>query len=94
MVEVTSGDCVVVRDRTSGVERRVNLSSVRAPRVGTRDRAPEPWGLEAKEFLRCVSNLSGWVEKSYCGADARGTVDTLTGLCPPGPTFRLPRLLS
>lgn len=38
----------------AGVERRVNLSSVRAPRMGSRDRQPEPWAVEAKEFLRCV----------------------------------------
>ena len=50
--EIVSGDCVVVKDKASGVERRVNLSSIRAPRVGGRDRAPEPWALEAKEFLR------------------------------------------
>eukprot|EP00887_Chlorella_sp_A99_P001577 scaffold8.g1577.t1 len=52
VAEVVSGDCLVVRDKASSAERRVNLSSVRAPRVGTRDRAPEPWALEAKEFLR------------------------------------------
>lgn len=38
----------------AGVERRVNLSSIRTPRMGARDRAPEPWAQEAKEFLRCV----------------------------------------
>lgn len=43
------------RPAPSGVERRVNLSSIRAPRMGTRDRAPEPWAVEAKEFLRCVA---------------------------------------
>lgn len=36
------------------MERRVNLSSIRAPRMGTRERAPEPWAVEAKEFLRWV----------------------------------------
>lgn len=50
--EIASGDCVVVRDRASGVERRVTLSSIRAPRGPTRDRAAEPWAAEAKEFLR------------------------------------------
>jgi len=43
------------RPPPTGVERRVNLSSIRAPRMGTRDRAPEPWAVEAKEFLRCVA---------------------------------------
>jgi hypothetical protein len=31
---------------------RLLLCSVRAPRAGGRDRAPEPHGLEAREFLR------------------------------------------
>lgn len=52
VAEVVSGDCVIVRDAASGVERRINLSSVRAPRVGTRDRAHEPYAVEAKDFLR------------------------------------------
>lgn len=30
------------------------LSSIRTPRMGGRDRQPEPWALEAKEFLRWV----------------------------------------
>jgi hypothetical protein len=30
------------------------LSSIRAPRMGTRDRQPEPWAVEGKEFLRWV----------------------------------------
>ena len=50
--EVVSGDVVVVRDSSSDEERRVHLSSIRAPRMGTRDRQPDPWALEAKEFLR------------------------------------------
>ena len=50
--EVVSGDCLMVMDRTSGIERRVMLSSIRAPKCATRDRAAEPWGVEAKEFLR------------------------------------------
>ncbi|KAI3435969.1 hypothetical protein D9Q98_002027 [Chlorella vulgaris] len=52
VLEVTSGDCVIVKDKASGVERRVVLSSIRAPRMGTRDRQPEPWAVEGKEFLR------------------------------------------
>ena len=55
--EIVSGDCLVVRDAAGAgpsAERRINLSSIRAPRMGTRDRAPEPWAVEAKEFLRCV----------------------------------------
>lgn len=43
----------------AGVERRVNLSSIRAPRMGGRDRQPEPWAVEAKEFLRWVGQQAG-----------------------------------
>eukprot|EP00850_Spirogloea_muscicola_P016978 SM000141S00922 [mRNA] locus=s141:240772:249829:- [translate_table: standard] len=59
VIEVVSGDCLVVLD--SGVpptsplaERRVNLSSIRAKRMGNprRDEKPEPYAREAKEFLR------------------------------------------
>ncbi len=53
VVEVVSGDTLVVKDiNGGGVERRFSLSSVRAPRAGGRDRAPEPYGLEAREFMR------------------------------------------
>lgn len=52
VVEVVSGDCVVVKDATSGQERRVNFSSLMAPRMGTRERQPDDWAVEAKEFLR------------------------------------------
>lgn len=52
VAEIVSGDCLVVKDKTSGLERRINLSSIRAPRMGTRDRQPEPYATEAKEFLR------------------------------------------
>ena len=53
-----SGDVVVVAHIATGAERRVNLSSIRAPRLGNerRGQRPEPWAVEAKEFLRqrCV----------------------------------------
>ncbi len=52
VVEIISGDCLVVREDGSGVERRLTLSSIRAPRPPARDRAGEPYGAEAKEFLR------------------------------------------
>ncbi|KAF8068404.1 elongation factor G [Scenedesmus sp. PABB004] len=52
VVEVVSGDTMVIKDVNAGVERRVSLSSIRAPRAGGRDRAPEPHGLDAREFLR------------------------------------------
>ena len=43
---------LVIKDSTSGAERRVTLSSIRAPRPARRDEKPEPYGTEAKEFLR------------------------------------------
>lgn len=36
----------------AGAERRITLSSIRAPRVGRRDEKPEPWAQEARELLR------------------------------------------
>ncbi len=45
----------------TGVERRVTLSSIRAPKSGGRDRAGEPLARESKEFLR--QRLIG---KPYC----------------------------
>lgn len=50
--EIVSGDVILVRDASNGIERRVTLSSIRAPRLGSRDRPSEPWAAEAKEFLR------------------------------------------
>jgi hypothetical protein len=70
LVEVASGDCVVVRD-AAGKEHRLNLSSLRAPRMGRRGDIPEPWASEAKEFLR-----------SRCHGDA-GAALVLPGACGP-----------
>lgn len=59
IVEVVSGDCVVVADDSIPygsplAERRVNLSSIRCPKMGNprRDEKPAPYAREAKEFLR------------------------------------------
>ncbi|GFR42157.1 hypothetical protein Agub_g3009 [Astrephomene gubernaculifera] len=52
VIEIVSGDCVVVKDAANGAERRVNLSSIRAPRPPARERSGEPWASEAREFLR------------------------------------------
>ncbi|CAL0327720.1 unnamed protein product [Lupinus luteus] len=59
VVEVVSGDCVIVADDSIPfgsplAERRVNLSSIRSPRIGNprRDEKPAPYAREAKEFLR------------------------------------------
>ncbi|XP_074569657.1 ribonuclease TUDOR 2-like isoform X1 [Curcuma longa] len=59
VVEVVSGDCIIVADDAVPygsplAERRVNLSSIRAPKMGNprRDEKPAPYAREAKEFLR------------------------------------------
>ncbi|KAM0934780.1 putative micrococcal nuclease [Dioscorea sansibarensis] len=62
VVEVVSGDCIIVVDDATSAERRVNLSSIRAPRLGRRDEnleglKPEElrervFAREAKDFLR------------------------------------------
>ncbi|XP_073013136.1 ribonuclease TUDOR 1-like [Typha latifolia] len=59
VVEVVSGDCIIVADDaipygSPSAERRVNLSSIRAPKMGNprRDEKPAPYAREAREFLR------------------------------------------
>ncbi|KAJ4847923.1 Translin-1 [Turnera subulata] len=59
VVEVVSGDCVIVADDSVPygsplAERRVNLSSIRCPKMGNprKDEKPAPYAREAKEFLR------------------------------------------
>ncbi|CAI9267357.1 unnamed protein product [Lactuca saligna] len=59
VVEVVSGDCIIVADDSSpfgspSAERRVNLSSIRCPKLGNprRDEKPAPYAREAREFLR------------------------------------------
>lgn len=59
VVEVVSGDCIVVADDSipygsSLAERRVNLSSIRCPKIGNprKDEKPAAYAREAREFLR------------------------------------------
>ncbi|KAG5537335.1 hypothetical protein RHGRI_024699 [Rhododendron griersonianum] len=59
VVEVVSGDCVIVADDSVPygsplAERRVNLSSIKCPKMGNprRDEKPAPYAREAKELLR------------------------------------------
>ena len=51
VVQVLSGDALLVVDG-DGVERRVSLASIRAPRLGRRGDKDEPFALEAKEHMR------------------------------------------
>ncbi|KAG8638569.1 ribonuclease TUDOR 1 [Manihot esculenta] len=59
VVEVVSGDCMIVADDSVPygsplAERRVNLSSIKCPKMGNprRDEKPENYAREAKDFLR------------------------------------------
>uniref|UniRef100_A0A1J3DI37 Ribonuclease n=1 Tax=Noccaea caerulescens TaxID=107243 RepID=A0A1J3DI37_NOCCA len=59
VVEVVSGDCLVVADDSVPfgspmAERRVCLSSIRSPKMGNprREEKPAPYAREAREFLR------------------------------------------
>lgn len=59
VIEVVSGDCVVVADDAApygspAAERRVNLSSIRAPKIGNpkKEERPAAYAREAKEYLR------------------------------------------
>ncbi|XP_073159229.1 ribonuclease TUDOR 1 [Henckelia pumila] len=59
VIEVVSGDCIIVADDSMpfgdpSAERRVNLSSIRGPKMGNprKDQKPDPYARDAKEFLR------------------------------------------
>ncbi|XP_010491343.1 PREDICTED: staphylococcal nuclease domain-containing protein 1 [Camelina sativa] len=59
VVEVVSGDCVIVANDAVPIgnpaaERRVCLSSIRSPKMGNprREEKPAPYAREAREFLR------------------------------------------
>lgn len=57
VVEVVSGDCIIVADDSVPfgsplAERRVNLSSIRAPLLRSQNEKPESYARDAKEFLR------------------------------------------
>lgn len=54
VIEVISGDCVVVYNPAKNEEKRIYLSSLRAPRLGNarRNEPNAPYSVESKEFLR------------------------------------------
>nr|CCA19388.1 nuclease putative [Albugo laibachii Nc14] len=54
VIEVVSGDCIVVCLDDKMVEKRIYLSSIRAPRLGNakRQESNAPYALESKEFVR------------------------------------------
>ena len=51
VVEIVSADILIVQD-VNGSERRIGLSSIRVPKLGRRDTAPEPFATHAKELVR------------------------------------------
>jgi staphylococcal nuclease domain-containing protein 1 len=51
VVEVVSGEVLIIQD-ANGSDRKLSLSSIRVPKLGRRDDAPEPYALEAKEAVR------------------------------------------
>ncbi|KAF0692996.1 Aste57867_15990 [Aphanomyces stellatus] len=61
VVEVVSGDCLVVALKPTNDEMRVYLSSIRAPRLGNarRDEPNAPYAVDAKEALRnkCIGKV-------------------------------------
>lgn len=54
LIEAVSGDIVVVKNPTSGEVIRLNLSNIKAPKLGSyaRNVSGDPYGFEAKEYLR------------------------------------------
>ncbi|GMH33782.1 hypothetical protein BSKO_01616 [Bryopsis sp. KO-2023] len=52
VVDVVSGDTVVVLDKESRTERRVQLSSLRAPKMGNPSNPAADWAVDAREHLR------------------------------------------
>ena len=65
VVQVISGDSLIIADR-DGVERKVSLASIRAPRLGRRGEKDEPFAIEAKEYMR--SKLVGKGQHSTTAA--------------------------
>lgn len=51
-IEVVSGDMLRVRNLNTLEEERISLSSTRAPRIGFKGSNPEPWSIEAREYIR------------------------------------------
>nr|CAL38976.1 TUDOR protein with multiple SNc domains [Picea abies] len=89
VVEVVSGDCIVVADDSAPygsplAERRANLSSIRAPKIGNprRDEKPAPYAREAKEYLR--SRLIA--KEFYVTMEYARKVSMTDGPAPPPPS--------
>lgn len=91
VIEVVSGDCVVVADDAApfgslSAERRVNLSSIRSPKMGRKDEKPAPYAREAKEYLR--TRLIG--KQVYVTMEYSRKVVGTDGPAPPPPSSGAP----
>jgi staphylococcal nuclease domain-containing protein 1 len=80
--EVVSGDSLIIRD-DNGEEKRVYLSSTKAPKQGRKGGEPgEAYSYEAKEFLR----------KKFIGKKVKATIDYTREPMGPGGTAPPPAL--
>lgn len=52
VIQIVSPDTLIVMDPETKEESRVLFASLRAPRLGFRDRKSDPWAEEGKEYLR------------------------------------------
>lgn len=87
VIEVVSGDCIVVADDAGPpgsllAERRVNLSSIRSPKMGRKDEKPAAYAREAKEYLR--TRLIG--KQVYVTMEYSRKVVGTDGPAPPPPS--------
>merc|ERR1719247_1813788 len=76
VAEIVSGDCMMIRDVDTNDERRVYLSSTKAPKNGRKDEKAEDWAWEAKDFLR----------KKFIGKKVKVTLDYTREPMGPGGT--------
>ncbi|RHY33831.1 hypothetical protein DYB32_001561 [Aphanomyces invadans] len=80
VVEVVSGDCVVVALKPNNNEMRLYLSSIRAPRLGNarREEPNAPYSVDAKEALRnkCIGRVVS-IEVEYERNNAQNDAGSL-----------------
>ena len=93
VIEVVSGDSVIIEDSQTGEEMKVMLSSVRAENraawKSARERSvkDEPYAREAKEFVRTrvigkKVEINFEYTKTIAGNDARDILERLSNLQP------------
>mmetsp|Transcript_45719 Transcript_45719/g.99269 ORF Transcript_45719/g.99269 Transcript_45719/m.99269 type:complete len:871 (+) Transcript_45719:76-2688(+) len=81
VIEVSSGDCIIVKPLNQTEEKRLYLASLRAPKLARRpDAQDDPWAFEAYEF--CRKKLAGKKVKVVIDFQ-RPPFETATGNAPP-----------